>query len=160
MTSIVIEAAKLFIVIALLGTAVIYGTDVFCALVQRPAMAAIDDRALVAAMGNVHRYGDRRMPAPGMIGIAAALVGAILAATAGRWPQAIAGATAVVLLLIWLALYLRISAPINRQLTAAATAGDTPANARALQRDWDRIINVRALIQGMAVVALCAALLV
>lgn len=160
MTDIVIEVAKLSIVIALLGTAVVYGTDVFCALVQRPAVAAIDDRALVAVMGNVHRYGDRRMPAPGVIGIAAAVVSAILAAIAGQWTVAIAAATAVVLLLIWLALYVRISAPINRQLTAAATAGDTPANARALQRDWDRIINARALIQGMAVTALCAALLV
>jgi hypothetical protein len=160
MTDIVVEAAKLSIVIALLGTAVVYGTDVFCALVQRPAVAAIDDRALVAVMGNVHRYGDRRMPTPGVIGIAFALVSAILAATAGRWPAAIAAATAVVLLLIWLTLYVRISAPINRQLTAAATAGDTPANARALQGDWDRIINARALIQGMAVAALSAALLV
>jgi hypothetical protein len=108
----------------------------------------------------VHRYGDRRMPIPGVIGIAAALVGAILAATAGRWPEATAAATAFALLLVWLSLYLRISAPINRQLTAAATAGDTPANARALQQGWDRIINARAIIQGAAVVALCAALLV
>ena len=160
MADIVIEAAKLAIVIALLGTAVIYGTDVFCALVQRPAVAAIDDRALVAVMGNVHRYGDRRLPAPGVIGIAAASVGAILTATAGRWPGAIAAATAVALLLIWLALYVRISAPINRQLTAAAAAGDTPANARALQQQWDRIINARAMIQGTAVVALCAALMI
>jgi hypothetical protein len=127
----VIEAAKLAIVIALLGTAVIYGTDVFCALVQRPAVAAIDDRALVAVMGNVHRYRDRRLPVPGVIGIAAASLGAVLAASAGRWPEAIAAATAVALLLIWLALYVRISAPINRQLSAAATAGDTPVNARA-----------------------------
>jgi Domain of unknown function (DUF1772) len=154
----VIEAAKLAIVIALLGTAIIYGTDVFCALVQRPAVAAIDDRALVAVMGNVHRYGDRRLPAPGVIGIAGASLGAVLAACAGRWPEVIAAATAVALLLIWLALYVRISAPINRQLTAAATAGDTPVNARGLQHQWDRIINARAIIQGAAVVALCVAL--
>ena len=160
MTDIMIEAAKLSIVIALLGTAVIYGTDVFCALVQRPAMAAVDDRALVAAMGNVHRYGDRRMPAPGVIGIAAASTGAALAAGAGRYPEAIAAALAVALLLFWLVLYLRISAPINRQLSAAAVAGDTPVNARALQQGWDRIINARALIQGAAVVALCAALVI
>jgi hypothetical protein len=160
MTEIVIEAAKLSIVIALLGAAVIYGTDVFCALVQRPAMAAVDDRALVAAMGNVHRYGDRRMPAPGVIGIAGASIGAALAASAGRYSEAVAAAIAVALLLIWLALYLRISAPINRQLIAAAGAGDTPVNARALQEGWDRIINARALIQGGAVVALCAALLI
>ena len=153
-----IEAAKVAIVIALLGTAVVYGTDVFCALVQRPAVAAVDDRALVAVMGNVHRYGDRRMPVPGVIGIAGAALGAGLAAGTGQRLEAIAAATAVVLLLIWLALYLRISAPINRQLTAAATAGDTPVNARALQQGWDRIINARAIIQGAAVAALCVAL--
>lgn len=155
-----IEAARLAIVVALLGAAVIYGTDVFCALVQRPAVAAIDDRALVAVMGNVHLYGDRRMPVPGVIGIAAASVSAILAAGAGRWPEAMAAGTAVALLLIWLALYLRISAPINRQLSAAAAAGDTPPNARALQEEWDRIINARAIIQGAAIAALCVALLV
>lgn len=155
-----IEAAKPALVIALLGTAVIYGTDVFCALVQRPAVAATDDRALVAVMGNVHHFGDRRLPVPGVIGSAAASVGAVLAVSAGRWPEAIAAATAVALLFIWLALYVRISAPINRQLSAAAAAGDTPVNARALQREWDRIINARAIIQGMAVAALCVALLI
>jgi hypothetical protein len=154
-----IEAAKLAIVVALLGTAIIYGTDVFCALVQRPAVAAIDDRALVAVMGNVHRYGDRRLPAPGVIGIASASLGAVLAVSAGRWPGAVAAAIAVALLLIWLVLYLRMSAPINRQLTAAAAAGDTPVNARALQHEWDRIVNARAIIQGAAVTALCVALL-
>jgi Domain of unknown function (DUF1772) len=157
---VVIEASRLAVVIALLGTAVIYGTDVFCALVLRPALAAIDDRALVAVMGNVHRYGDRRLPAPGVIGIAAASVGAVLAAAAGRWPESISAATALALLLVWLVVYLRISAPINRQLSAAATAGDTPVNARALQRHWDRIINARAILQGAAVAALGVALMI
>jgi hypothetical protein len=41
----------LFAVIAVSGTAVVYGTDVFCAMVQRPALARIDDRALVGVMG-------------------------------------------------------------------------------------------------------------
>jgi hypothetical protein len=154
----VLDVIRMTAVIAVLGTAVVFGTDVFCALVQRPALAAIDDRALVAVMGNVHRYGDRRMPVPGVVGLVAAAVTAVLAASAGRWVQAIAAATAVVLLLIWLGLYTRISAPINRQLTAAAEAGDTPPNARLLQDNWDRIINARATIQGLAVAALCLTL--
>ena len=58
------ELARVAALIGVLGTAVVFGTDVFCAMVQRPALALIDDRALVAVMGNVHRYGDRRMPAP------------------------------------------------------------------------------------------------
>ena len=147
-------------VIAVLGTAVVYGTDVFCALVQRPAMAAVDDRALVTVMGNVHRYGDRRMPLPGVVGIVAAAASAVLAAGAGRWAEATSAATAVALLLIHLGLYARISAPINRQLTAAANAGYTPPNARLLQDKWDRIINARATIQGLAVAALCLTLII
>ena len=111
---------QVFALIAVLGTAVVYGTDVFCAMVQRPALAHVDDRALVAVMGNVHRYGDRRMPVPGVLGIAAAVVSAVIAAASGRWAQAIAAGVAVGLLVVWLGLYLWVSAPINRQLTAAA----------------------------------------
>jgi hypothetical protein len=158
----VVDAARMAATIAVLGTAVVYGTDVFCAVVQRPALAAIDDRVrvLVAVMGNVHRYGDRRMPLPGAVGIIAATATAVLAAVAGRWAAAISAATAVTLLLIWLALYTRISAPINRELTAAAKVGDTPLNARVLQGKWDRIINARAVLQGLALVALCLTLMI
>src|ERR1700722_1336479 len=94
--------AKLFALVAVLGTGVVYGTDVFCAMVQRPALARIDDRALVAVMGNIHRYGDRRMPVPGALGIIAAAVSGALAALSGRWTATAAAATAVGLLLMWL----------------------------------------------------------
>jgi hypothetical protein len=153
------DFANVAALIAVLGTAVVYGTDVFCAMVQRPALARIDDRALVAVMGNVHRYGDRRMPLPAVVGMIAAAASAAIAAAAGRWTTAIAAATAIALLVVWLVLYLRVSAPINRQLTAAAQASDVPANARALQANWDRVINARATLQGLAVCALCVALM-
>ncbi|GFG55779.1 DUF1772 domain-containing protein [Mycolicibacterium agri] len=146
--------------VAVLGTAVVYGTDVFCAVVLRPALAAVDDRALVAVSGSVHRYGDRRMPLPGALGGIAAGVTAVLAAFAGQWAQAIAAGVAFVLLLTWIGLYARVSAPINRQLTAAADAGRTPSNGRALQAKWDSIIVARAVLQGLAVFALCMALVV
>jgi hypothetical protein len=152
--------ANVFALIAVLGTAVVYGTDVFCALVQRPALAQVDDRALLVVMGNVHRYGDRRMPVPGVVGIAAAAISAVFAAASGRWAQAIAAGVAVGLLVVWLALYLLVSAPINRQLTAACDQADLPVDARALQHKWDSIITVRAVLQGLAVTALCTALLI
>jgi hypothetical protein len=63
-------AAHIAALIAVLSTGVVYGTDAFCALVQRPALARVDDATL----------------------------------------------------------------------TAAADKHETPANARALQRDWDSII--------------------
>lgn len=59
------DLAKIAALIAVLGTAVVYGTDVFCAMVQRPALSHVDDRALASVMGSVHLYGDRRMPLPG-----------------------------------------------------------------------------------------------
>ena len=154
------ELVKLFAVIAVLGTAVVYGTDVFCAVVQRPALARVDDRVLVAVMGNVHRYGDRRMPVPGVLGVASAAISAALAAVSGRWVEAGAAGVAVGLLLIWLVLYLRVSAPINRQLTAAADLAEPRADGRALQRNWDKVITTRAVLQGLAVAALCTALVI
>ncbi|OBI23436.1 DUF1772 domain-containing protein [Mycobacterium sp. E2327] len=146
--------------IAVLGTAVVYGTDVFCAMVMRPALASVDDAALVAVMGRVHRYGDGRMPLPGVLGIVTAAASAVLAAIGAQWPQAIAAGAALVLLLIWLTLYTRVSAPINRQMTAAADAGRALPNGRALQAKWDSIINARASLQGLAVAALCAVMMI
>lgn len=151
--------AQLAALVAIVGTGVVYGTDAFCALVQRPALARVDDAALTAVMGNVHRYGDRRMPAPGILGIIAAAAASVLAAVAGRLAESVTAGAAFLLLVGWVVLYLRISAPINRTLTAAADARETPANARALQRDWDRIIVPRAVLQGLAVAALGVSLI-
>lgn len=146
--------------IAVLGTAVVYGTDVFCAIVLRPALASVDDAALVAVTGSVHRYGDRRMPVPGVLGILASATTAVLAAVAAHWAQAIAAAAALVLLSVWIVLYTQVSAPINRQLTAAADAGQSLPNGRVLQAQWDRVIGARATLQGLALAALCVALVI
>lgn len=152
--------ATLFALIAVLGTAVVYGTDMFCAAVQRPALARIDDRALLAVMGNIHRYGDRRMPVPGVLGLAAAAISAVFAVASGRWAQAGAAGAAVGLLLVWLLVYLRVSAPINRQLTGGVDQPELPTDARALQRNWDKVITIRATLQGLAVAALCLAMVI
>jgi hypothetical protein len=146
--------------VAVLGTAVVYGTDVFCAMVMRPALASVDKDALVAVMGRVHRYGDRRMPVPGVLGVVATAASAALAAVTAHWAQAIAAGAALVLLVVWLVLYTQISAPINRQMTAATDTGRTLPNGLALQAKWDSVIGARATLQGLAVAALCAALMI
>jgi hypothetical protein len=153
------ELARVAALIAVLGIAVVYGTDVFCAIVMRPALASVDDDALVAVTGNVHRYGDRRMPVPGVLGFLAAAVSGVLAAVTAHWTQAIAAGAGVLLLSIWLVLYTQVSAPINRQLTAAADARQPLPNGRVLQAKWDRIINARATLQGLALAAMCVALM-
>ena len=153
------QFARLAALIAVMGSAVVYGTDVFCAMVLRPALARVDDRALCAVTGFVHRYGDRRMPVPGVIGVVAAAASTALAALATHWAQAIPAGVAVVLWVVWLLLYTRVSAPINRQLTAAADSGQVLPHVRVLQANWDRIINARAMLQALALAVLCVALL-
>jgi hypothetical protein len=145
---------------ALLASAVIYGTDVFCAIVQRPALAQVSDGALTSVMGRVHEYGDRRLPLPGVIGLVAAVLAAITAGIAGHVVAAVAAAVAVAAQVVWLVIYLRISAPVNRALTSAARAGQVPADARSLQSRWDSVITARAILQGAAAVALCVAIAV
>ena len=148
-------SAQLAALIAILSAAVIYGTDTFCALVQRPALARVDDATLTAVMGNVHRFGDRRLPVPGMLGTIASATACVLAAMAGRAVASATAGAALALLVTWLLIYVRVSAPINRALTVAADRHETPTDARSLQHDWDRVITLRATLQGLAVAALC-----
>lgn len=77
--------AHIAALIAVMSAAVVYGTDVFCALVQRPALARVDDATLTAVMGNVHQFGDRRMPTPGVLSIIAAAAATVLAWREQRW---------------------------------------------------------------------------
>ena len=60
-------------ILASLANAVIYGTDVFGAIVLRPAIAAVDDRALTQLLGHVHRIADGRFPAIGAAGLIAVM---------------------------------------------------------------------------------------
>jgi len=144
---------------AILALAVIYGTDVVAAVVQRPVYAEIDDRSLVQVTGRGHYYGDRRLPIVGILGTI------LTAATAGLslfWGTPLTGAMAVVALvalLVWLTLFARISAPINKVLTAAALADEVPSNARALQARWESIIPLRAVLLGLSILLLCATIL-
>ena len=115
--------------LAILSVGVIYGTDIFSALVLRPAMAALTDRELTQAAGRIHQYGDQRLPLPGAAGTLAP------------------------------GLYLRIAAPINRRMTKAARDHETPADIRSMQKRWDSIITTRAALQGSAMALLIATLI-
>ena len=145
--------------LAILGVGVVYGTDVFCALVLRPALARVDDATLTLVTGNVHRFGDRRMPVPGAVGLIASASATVFAAIGGDPVAAVTAGLALALLIGWMVLYTRIGAPINRELTAAVDSHTTPAHARALQERWDRVIVLRATLQGLAILSLAVTLL-
>ena len=144
--------------LAILANAVIYGTDVFGAIVLRPAIAAVDDRTLTQLLGHIHRIADRRFPAIGAAGLIAAMATAALAGASGHWVSAAAAAVATLALVIFLAIYNRVSKPVNTALTAAALADRVPGDARQLQARWDSVINARVALQTLALAALCVAL--
>ena len=149
----------LLIAVSVLACGVVYGTDIFAAIVLRPALALVDDRTLLCTMGHVHDVADKRMPVPGVVGLIGAIAGTVVAAITGHLGTTVAGVCAVAALLSWLAIYVRVSAPINRQLTAASRSGQAPSHARDLQQRWDRVINLRSLLQMMALAALCLMLI-
>ncbi|HTP49664.1 MAG TPA: hypothetical protein VMK42_03115 [Anaeromyxobacteraceae bacterium] len=138
------------------GTSVICGTDVFSALVLSPAASRSTDASVAELMGRIHEYGDRRLPVPGIAAIlaAAATVGFAQSSTT----RAAAG-VALVALGGWLVVYLSISAPVNKQLRAAALSHTVPADTRALQRRWDSVIWFRAGLQAVALGGLLIALI-
>jgi Domain of unknown function (DUF1772) len=144
--------------LAILANAVVYGTDVFGAIVLRPAIAAVDDRTLTQLLGHVHRIADRRFPAIGAGGLIAAVAMTAVAAASGHWVSAAAGALTTLALIIFVVIYNRVSKPVNTALTAAALADRVPGDARQLQARWDSVINARVALQTLALAALCLAL--
>ena len=150
---------QVLIVMSVLACGIIYGTDVFSAIVLRPALALVDDRTLVSAMGRVHDFGDRRLRVPGVAGIGSAIAGTAVVAWAGHLGATIAGTIAVLALASWLIIYARISAPINSRLTAASQREEIPSDARLLQQRWDRVITPRSGLQMVAILALCTVLI-
>lgn len=143
--------AEISALVAVFSTAIIYGTDLFCALVLRPAASGASDASVADLLGRVHEYGDRRLPLPGVLSI---ITAALAAATTDSTPARIGGAVAVAALLLWLGIYLRISAPINKRLRAAAAGHTVPADTRELQQRWDSVIWTRALFQTIALAGL------
>jgi Domain of unknown function (DUF1772) len=143
-------------VVAITTAAVIYGTDIFSALVLRPAAAGAADASVADLLGRIHEYGDRRLPMPGAVSVIAA---ALATAAAGGGAARVAGATALAALLAWLAIYVRVSAPINKRLRAAAAARTVPPDTRSLQQRWDSVIWLRAALQAVALAGLLIVIL-
>jgi hypothetical protein len=152
--------SQLIAATAVLATAVIYGFDVFAAVVLRPALDEVDDRSLTTVMGHVHAYGDRRLAVPSALSLLAAAATTLTALVAGRGGAAVAAGVATAALAAWLAIYGRISAPINRALTGAAVAGRVADDAHGLQQRWNGVIVPRTALQALALACLCIALVV
>lgn len=135
---------------AILAVDVVYGTDMFFAVVARPALANVSEASLTEVMGRLHEVADRRMPFFGILGMLCTL--GLIAVAPSLYAIMAFGAQ-----LIYLGLYFWVSKPVNAALTAAATRGESLTDARQLQRRWDSVIIPRALVLGIAL--LCVALI-
>ena len=148
----------IFAITAALATAVIFGTDTVGALVMRPTYAVLDDATMTRVVGLAHRYGNARMPIPGILSVVAGAAAALTAFLTGRPAAGVAAGIALLLLLVWLVLFNRISLPINKVFIEAADAGRVAPEARRLQDRWESIINLRAVLQGVALLGFCLTL--
>jgi hypothetical protein len=109
--------------VAIVTTALIYGTDLFCALVLRPAAGGAADSSVADLLGRVHEYGDRRLPVPGAVSV---LATALATATSDDGAARIGGAIALLALLAWLAIYTRIITSSSAPLLPATPSLRTP----------------------------------
>jgi hypothetical protein len=141
------------VALALLSSGVVYGVDVFFALVARPALQRVDDASLTQVLGHLHAVADARMP---LFGATALLTTGGLFFATGGWPT-LPGRLALLALaglLTQLAAYVLVAQPVNKRQTAAALHPQTPPDARALQNRWDSVIGLRAGALTLAVAAL------
>lgn len=147
--------ANALLILSILSAGVVYGVDVFFAVVGRPALKVSDDAAIANVMGHIHKTADARMPFFGVLGIMTTLALAIVSqfGTTASWLALIALAG----LLIQLSLYLIVAKPVNQKMAEAIPLGQIPDDIRNLQTRWDSVIVGRALAMAVALGYLIAA---
>jgi hypothetical protein len=125
--------------VGILGTAVVCGTDMFFLTIGRPALRMASEEAGTEIMGFFHLYADARMPVWGVSAMVSNLLLAVFIKGERRWLYM----ASLAMLMLFLMVYIRMSAPINRVQTEAAKAGKRLDDGRALQAVWDRSVMVR-----------------
>lgn len=84
-------------------------------------------------------FADARMPIWGVLAILSNFLLVELSKGGQRWFYL----ASLLMLILFVILYKRLSKPINRLQTKAAKTGETLKNARELQASWDRSLTIR-----------------
>ena len=137
---------------SIVATSVVFGTDVFFALVGKKAASKSNDSSVIDLMGHFHEVADARMPIIGITAIVTTLVQIIFSGL-----QAITGELAMVslaALLIHLAIYFIVSKPVNNIMVEGVKYGRIVNNVRELQQRWDKVINLRSVLLLVAMTGL------
>jgi hypothetical protein len=142
--------------VGILCTAVVCGTDMFFLTVGRPALRLASSSAATEVMGFFHMYGDARMPLWGVSAILSNLLLAVFSRSEQRWFYC----ASLLMLILFVIGYLRLSKPINQIQTEAAKTGESLNNGRDLQASWDRSLIIRVPLLVVSLLAQCLVLLV
>ena len=114
--------------VGILSTAVVCGTDMFFLTVGRPALRLASSSAGTEVMGFLHLFGDARMPIWGVSAILSNFLLVVLSRTGQRWFYL----ASLLMLMMFVIIYDRLSKPINRLQTEAARTGESFNNGREL----------------------------
>ena len=142
--------------VGILSTAVVCGTDMFFLTVGRPALRLASSSAGTEVMGFLHMFGDARMPIWGVSAIVCNLLLAVFSRSEQRWFYL----ASLLMLILFVIGYLRLSKPINQIQTEAAKNGVSLNNGRELQASWDRSLIIRVPLLVVSLLAQCLVLLV
>jgi hypothetical protein len=142
--------------VGILCTAVVCGTDMFFLTVGRPALRLASSSAGTEVMGFLHMFGDARMPIWGVSAILSNFLLAVLSRSEQRWFYI----ASLLVLILFVVIYARLSKPINQMQTKAAKSGESLSNARELQASWDRSLIIRVPLLVVSLLAQCLVLLI
>jgi len=140
--------------VGILSTAVIWGTDMFFLTIGRPALRLATISAATEVMGFLHMFADARMPIWGVSAIVSNILLAVFSTAGQRWSYVVS----VLMLLLFLIVYDRLSKPINRLQTEAAKTGRSLDNGRELQASWNRSLLIRVPLLVVSMLAQCLVL--
>jgi hypothetical protein len=122
----------------------------------RPALRLASSSAGTEVMGFFHMFGDARMPIWGVAAILSNILLAVLSRSEQRWFYL----ASLLMLILFIVFYARLSKPINQIQTEAAKKGESLNNGRELQASWDRSLTIRVPLLVVSLLAQCLALLV
>ena len=140
--------------VGIVCTAVIFGADVFFLSIGRPALRLATVSAATEVMGFLHMFADARMPIWGVSAMLSNILLVVFSRTGQRWFYAVS----VLMLLLFVIVYDRLSKPINRLQTEAAKTGRSLDNGRDLQASWNRSLVIRVPLLVVSMLAQCLVL--
>ena len=140
--------------VGILSAAVVCGTDMFFLTIGRPALRLASRSAGTEIMGFFHMSADARMPIWGVSAILSNFLLVLLSRSGQRWFYF----ASLLMLILFVVIYGRLSKPINRLQTEAARTGERLNNGRELQASWDRSVMIRVPLLVVSLLAQCLVL--